>query len=293
MDAAEVFPTIIKTDLHACILHVFATILATGFCQAAVVPQALPIFKRFVTSLTRVPPEQLQETRSQIRGSLNRFLAILAQAQQRESEYAVPCEKNSLLATTILITSAAPVLESADPLLKRFITVLGDCLGNRLTSRVAANCCRSVLLGPRKGAVEEALVAHLLPHVFAFLTHPSDVEGLDETRSLLTQTLTSFAQTLRAPQQGAAMALIIPTLLARASREGEATYKETALRLLELAGAAQAEFRAIVGKMDDEQKQFMEGVIKNGASKGNANRPQVEREGSQEPSIALKMNFGS
>ena len=43
VDVADVFPSIIRPDLHACILHIFTTILATGVCQALVVPRALPI----------------------------------------------------------------------------------------------------------------------------------------------------------------------------------------------------------------------------------------------------------
>lgn len=87
------------------------------------------------------------------------------------------------------------------------------------------------------------------------------------------------------------MALIIPTLLTRASREGEGTYKETAAKLLELAGAAQAEFRAVVSGMDDDQKHFMEEVIKTGAPRGGSNTQRARQGAAQEPSIALKMNF--
>jgi hypothetical protein len=104
VDAAQVFPSIIKADLHACILHIFASILGTGACQATVVPQALPIFKRFITSLAP-QAEATEDTSKQLRATLTRFLAILRHAQQREFDAALACEKNSVLATTILLSS--------------------------------------------------------------------------------------------------------------------------------------------------------------------------------------------
>jgi hypothetical protein len=142
VDAAQVFPSIIKADLHACILHIFTTILGTGACQAAVVPQALPIFKRFITSLAP-HAEATEDTSKQLRATLTRFLAILRHAQQREFDAALACEKNSILATTILLSSVASAFSPSDPLVKRFVDDLFDCLNARLTSKVAAGCCRS------------------------------------------------------------------------------------------------------------------------------------------------------
>ncbi|KAG9830526.1 HEAT repeat protein-like protein, partial [Aureobasidium melanogenum] len=43
VDASEVFPSIIRADLHACIFQIFVTIMSTGACQATLIPQALPI----------------------------------------------------------------------------------------------------------------------------------------------------------------------------------------------------------------------------------------------------------
>jgi HEAT repeat-containing protein 5 len=233
---------------------------------------------------------------------MNRFLSILKHAQQRESEAAVPCEKNTLLATTVLLSSATSTLDPGDPLIKRFIDTLADCLGNRLTSRVAANCVRSLLLLPKKNtnntatAVEAAYASHLLPHIFAFLTHPSDIETLDETRSLLTQTLVGFVGTLpSSAQKSSAIALVLPTMLARAQKEGEETYKETAGRVLELASIAQTEFKAVVGGLNGEQRAFMEEVIRSGGpgTKGRGGQNEGDRGRSGEPRIALRMDFGS
>ncbi|KAF2025000.1 HEAT repeat protein-like protein [Setomelanomma holmii] len=289
VDASQVFPSIIKADLHACILHIFATIFGTGACQATVVPQALPIFKRFVTSLA--PQAQATEdTSKQLRASLTRFLAIMRHAQQREFDAALACEKNTILATTILLSSAASAFSSSDPLVKRFVGDLFDCLNARLTSKVAAGCCRSLLLLPKKGAFENGLAALMLPQTLSFLANPSDVEGLEESRTTLAQTLVTFISTLPKPdQRQLASKIIIPALLARAQKEPN-TSQETAARLLEIAGADQAAFRSVAAGLSAEQRSFIEGVLKSG--QGHVRREVREDEDGQ-PKIALKMSFGS
>lgn len=290
VDAAQVFPSIIKTDLHACILHIFATILGTGSCQATVVPLCFPILKRFVTTLAS-PSGTSPESAKQLRATLTRFLAILKHSQQREFEAALACEKNTILATTVLISSTAPAFESDDPLIKHFVDELFDCLGNRMTSKVAAGCCRSLLLLPKKGPVETTVASQILPQVLSFLANPDDVEGLDETRTLLAQSLVAFISTLPKPdQKQVAAKLIIPTLLARANKEPKAA-SETAARLLELAGADQASFRTVVAGLDPAQREFMERVLKSGGI--GAQKRAVQSTESEEPSIALKMDFGS
>lgn len=98
VDVASVFPSVIRNDLHACILHIFTTILATGICQTEVVPQALPIFRQFVQSITQFSetPEDIDVVAFQLRGCLTRFLTILTIAQRRESDSSIPCAKNTL-----------------------------------------------------------------------------------------------------------------------------------------------------------------------------------------------------
>lgn len=281
------FPSIIKTDLHACILHIFATILRTGSCQATVVPQSLPIFKRFITSVCQ-HAEPGSDTSTQLRATLTRFLQILRYAQQREFDAALACEKNTILTTTILLSSAASAFSPDDPLVRRFVEELFDCLGNRMTSKVAAGCCRSLLLLPKKGALETSIATQILPQTLSFLANPSDVEGLDESRSTLAHTLAAFISTLQTPQQRQlACKIIVPALLARVRKEPKAS-AETAARLLEVAGADQAAFRSVVAGLEPEQRAFMETVLKSG--QGQARR--VEKEETGEPSIALKMNFG-
>ncbi|KAF1961073.1 HEAT repeat protein-like protein [Byssothecium circinans] len=286
VDAAQVFPSIIKTDLHACILHIFATILGTGACQATVVPQSLPIFKRFVTSILS-QPEPPPETSTQLRATLTRFLQILKQSQQRAFDAALACEKNTILATTLLLSSASSAFAANDPLVKRFVEELFDCLGNRMTSKVAAGCFRSLLLFPKKSALETNIATLILPQILFFLTNPTDLEGLDESRSILAQTLVAFITTLATPQQRQVAAkIIVPALLQRVRKEPSAS-AETAARLLEIAQKDQEAFRSVVAGLEAEEKGFMEGVLKSG--QGQVRK--VEREESGEPSIALKMNF--
>lgn len=93
------------------------------------------------------------------------------------------------------------------------------------------------------------------------------------------------------------MALVVPTLLARAAaEEGEGeeeeglVERETSARLLELAGVDQPAFRAVVGAMSESQRAFMEAVIRAG-SKTQAGRS-AGQEGGGRPTIALKMDFG-
>ncbi|CAI6333670.1 unnamed protein product [Periconia digitata] len=288
VDAAQVFPSIIKTDLHACILHIFATILGTGPCQAKVIPQSLPVFKRFITSINS-QTEPSAETSTQLRATLTRFLQILRQSQQREFDAALACEKNTILTTTILLSSTASAFAPNDPLITRFIQELFDCLNNRLTSKVAAGCCRSLLLAPKKGPVETSIAKQLLPQILSFLVNPSlDLEGLDESRTTLATALVAFISTLPTPDQRLVAAkVVVPALLARVRKETKAS-AETAARLMELAQADQATFRSVVGALEADDRTFMESVLKSGQSTGR----KVESVESGEPSIALKMNFG-
>lgn len=136
VDAAEVFPAIIKTDLHACIIHVFSTTLATPSCQEIIVPQALPILKRFTTSLSSsaAAADNKPHTNVQLQGCLRRFLSIYLHAQKRESPSSLSCVKNCLLAVTVLFTGGHNRLAANEPVVVRFLDELIDCLGDRMVS---------------------------------------------------------------------------------------------------------------------------------------------------------------
>lgn len=279
VDVSEVFPDIIKTDLHATILHIFITILGTGACQSAVVPQSLAIFRRFIVSIAN---DRRPDTIDQLRNALARMLLILRNAQKRETEASLPCEKNTLLAITILISAAPQDIGADDPLVSRFVGELCGCLGGPMTSRVAAGCVRTLLMA---GITPQPLLTQSI----LFLLDPVDLEGVSETRSLMAQTFTMYAGRVSHERKPITLALMVTVLLERASREGSKTYLETATRLLELAALDNAVFRTLVSGMAGDQKALLERILKTHAE---SQQTRNDFGSDREPTIALKMDFG-
>ncbi|EEY20603.1 HEAT repeat protein [Verticillium alfalfae VaMs.102] len=305
VDAAEVFPSIIKTDLHACIIHIFATTLAAPSCQEVIVAQSLPTLKRFITSVSGsrrpVNEGEASATDVQLQGCLRRFLSIYLNAQKREASTSLACVKNCLLAITILFTGGTNHLGANEPLVARYLDELVDCLTDRMTAKIAANCIRSLFLQPNPTPADQSLARYLLPRLVAFVTN-TDPEDPERARALVAQTLTQYVASIAAvgkrERTTAAMALVLPTLLARASAEGDDAYQDTGARLLELAHADQTTFRAIVGGMSEAQRAFLEEVIRAGGRASNEARGAAGSGGAGgdssggQPTIALKMNFG-
>lgn len=312
VDVASVFPAIIRPDLHACILHIFSTILATGICQTEVVPQALPIFRRFVQGVTRpagsnsttdaraVPTENSSMVSLQIRGCLTRFLTILTIAQRRESETSLPCAKNTLLALTILLTTSAHVIPPQDPLIPRALNEFLDCLQDLGLAKVAAGCIRSLLLIPApRSATDDVIARFLLPRLVAFVAGVSN-DGVpasdpENARTTIAHSLVSCVGSATISRDGlpTAMSMVVSCLLSRCRSEGEPVYPETATRLLELAKTDQNIFREFVAGIDPEQRAFVEKILKStgaGDAKKDGKATGVEEE-RQVPSIALRMDF--
>ncbi|CZS92890.1 related to rat omega-conotoxin-sensitive calcium channel alpha-1 subunit rbB-I [Rhynchosporium agropyri] len=292
VDAAEVFPSIIKTDLHACIIHIFATILGTASCQAVVVPQSLPILKRFMASISPATKKGKPDANvMQVQGCLTRFLSIYLHAQKRESESSLPCVKNALLASTLLLTSGVNYMSASEPLVTRFLDEVIDCLSDRMTAKVAAGCIRTLVLQSPKTPADQSITRYLLPRLISFTT-ATNIQDPENARSLVTHALTLYTTTLPSPQKAIAMSVIVPMLLSRANNEGKGVYQETSARLLDLAGSDQGAFRGVVGGMSVEQKGFMESVILKGRqSEGSVGKVTNEDSG-KEPTIALRMDFG-
>lgn len=127
-------------------------------------------------------------------------------------------------------------------------------------------------------------------------TEPEDPE---QARALIAQTLTQYVAVVSKDHQAIAMSLVMPTLLSRAASEGGISnggaegmsiYRETSARLLELASADQTSFRGVVAGMSEGQKAFMEEVITSGRQSESVSKDvDVDNE---QPTIALKMNFG-
>ncbi|KAM0818482.1 putative Armadillo-type protein [Seiridium cardinale] len=292
VDAAEVFPAIIRADLHACIIHIFSTVLATPSCQEIIVPQALPILKRFMTSISssRAAADNKSHSGAQLQGCLRRFLSIYLNAQKRESPSSLSCVKNCLLAVTILFTGGHNRLAANDPVVARFLNELMDCLTDRMTAKIASNCVRSLLLQPSPTPADQSIARYLLPRLIAFVT-TTEPEDPENARRLIAQTLTQYVGNVDSDHAQIVMAVVAPALLSRASSEGAEVYRETSTRLLEMASTDQAAFRGIVAAMDEGQKAFMEEVIKSGRATGDGGKGASSAGG--QPTIALKMNFGS
>ncbi|CAG8053405.1 unnamed protein product [Penicillium nalgiovense] len=304
VDVASVFPSIIRNDLHACILHIFATILATGVCQEGVVPQALPIFRQFVHSITHTAqsPEDLEVVSFQLRGCLTRFLTILTIAQRRESDISIPCAKNTLLAITFLLTAGAHVIPPQEPVLIRVLDEFLDCLQDVGLATVAASCLRSILVKPgSRSTTDEVIGRHLIPRLIAFMVAcpldngdvPSDPE---KSRTVVARTLVSCISnaTFSSSQLPAATSLIMSALLARAKREGQSVHQESAGLLLELAKADQPTFRSLVATMNADQKSLLEEVLRSvgvGAVASKTDADAADNAPQAAPSIALRMDF--
>lgn len=157
---------------------------------------------------------------------------------------------------------------------------------------MSANCIRSLLLVPNPTAADHSIARHLLPKLIAFVTN-TDPEDPERARSLVAQSLTLFVSSLPEASVPVAMALVVPTLLARAASEEEdegEVERETSARLLELAGVDQAAFRGVVGGMNESQRGFMQGIIGRG-QRGGGERTEAGEDG-ERPTIALKMDFG-
>ena len=280
VDVSEVFPSIIKSDLHATILHIFVTILGTGVCQAAVVPQALPVLRRFIVSLAE---DERSGTRHQLQNTLSRMMSILRNAQGRETDASLPCEKNTLLAITVLLTAVPNGLLETDATVLKFAAELCECLETPLTSRVAAGCIRTLLMA-------NVTVEPLLSKTITFLSSSSELEGMDDTKTVVAQTLSMYAAKQPAERRPAAVALFIQTLLLRAMADGTKVYMEISTRLLELANADNAAFRAIVAGLGGDRRRVLEQVLKSGSG---VKRTNDDYGTDHEPTIALKLNFGA
>lgn len=129
-----------------------------------------------------------------------------------------------------------------------------------------------------------------MPRLIAFVTNvePDDPE---QARSLVAHSLCLYVGAVDGERTAAAMSLVIPMLMSRATAEGEIRYPETNARLLEVAAINQGLFRGIVGAMSAAQRSLLEEVARSGRQvSSNANQNDTDASG--QPTIQLKMNFG-
>ncbi|KAL8734547.1 MAG: hypothetical protein Q9166_001447 [cf. Caloplaca sp. 2 TL-2023] len=302
VEASAIFPSIIKTDLYASILHIFSIILSTPACQASVVPQTLPVFRRFIQKIAVYDSDRSSSSpiTPLIKTCLHRLLAVLNVAQKREHESSLACAKNTLLTTSILLTTASSVLLADEPLLFAALEALIDCLQDLGLARVAAGCLRSLLLTTPKSETDEGVAHYLFPRLIAFVTTTTqDNPDSENAKAIVVQALTALVTLYAANenQAAAAMAIVLPTLLYRAQMGGRDVYQDTATRVTELArGALVPVFRGLVAGMQPSMRSFMEQVIREGGAGvgGTSGKGHGEAgiEGTGEPTIALKFDFG-
>lgn len=299
VEISAIFPSVIKADLYASILHVFSTILRTPACQASVAAQILPVFRRFIQKITTDDQDSSSSAITSLaRTCLHQLLTILGIAQRREHESSLACAKNTLLSISVLLTSASSALPADEPLILAALEATLDCLQDLGLAKVAAGCLRSLLLNHSKNETDEVVARYLLPRILIFITNTQDPDP-ENARALMAQALTAFVglyvdDTDRAC---AAMSLVLPALLLRAQSGGKDLYIETAARVLELArGGLLPAFRGLVAEMEEAMKSFMEEVIREGGAggshRGRDGGEGVSGEGGGEPSIALKFDFG-
>lgn len=136
---------------------------------------------------------------------------------------------------------------------------------------------------------DQSIARYLLPRLVAFVSN-TDPEDPENARRLVAHTLTQYVSIISKDHAQIAMSIVAPTLLSRAASEGPEVYKETGMRLLELASVDQSAFRGVVAAMDEGQKAFMEEVLRSGRQENDTDR---DSSNAGQPTITLKMNFGS
>lgn len=124
--------------------------------------------------------------------------------------------------------------------------------------------------------------------------------------SLMQSLISSVPNLMGSSARSAAMSILIPCLLMRATHavpngSKEDLAKESSARLLELAGADGVAFRGVVGSLDGEQREKLETLLRSagvGRQQGakthrrtdtGTSLPDEEEE--SKPAIALRMDF--
>jgi len=162
-------------------------------------------------------------------------------------------------------------------------------------AKVAAGCMRSLLMTHPKTACEEYIGRNLWGRLIPFIC---DIEAEDpeSVKTPLTQALVASVVTIGAMGRFAAMSILVPVLLLRATQVPtgtnlEAVRRESAVRLLELVAADQVAFKTTVGLLYDEQRSDLEGLLRAtgiGKREDSTEAENVEAK----PAIQLRMDFG-
>lgn len=287
IETAPFFPLLIRTDLEACIFHIFARIMGTPACHLTLVQSLFPILKKFCISIRSNPPLLLVK---QIRSSIKICLNVLKISQRREYEEALQCEKNMLMTITLFLTTFDHVLRLYDNIVDKVVAEVVDCLNHELTSNVAAGCCRLLLAPNSAKSATDAIRYLLLPPILEIMLAEAISEPSKRSCEVLEQSLISFAATSRKPRRLASYLLLTSYLMAKARLQGPNSYADIAARLINLAAQGSEEMRAILSTLGKSEKSFLETLIVHGkAHSGAATETSF---GELEPAISLKMDFG-
>lgn len=307
VDVAGVFPAIIRADLHACILHCYCTMLATGVCQQEVIPRIMPIFRSFLQQMNRPDMSKTEATVNArlVLGALVRMLSTLAIAQRRENEFSITCAKNTLLSITVLLTTASTTIPATDRLIVKSIGELLDTFQDVGLAKISAGCVRSLLTQPSTTPCDQSVARHLWPRVLHFVMDISAEDPEFVKTSLMQSLVSSVASLADAPGRSAAMSVLIPCLLARSSHSvpngsTEDLAKESSAQLLELAATDGVAFRGVVGQLDTQQREHLQALLR-AAGLGRKQNARGHRrtdtgtslpdEEENKPAIALRMDF--
>lgn len=223
--------------------------------------------------------------------SQSNLLMVLLQSRLKAAEIAIPAIKNGLTAATVVLTASVNVIPPGDEAIPRLLDLILEAFHDREVSRTAIQCCRSLFMASPKTQCDQEIVKYLLPRLVTFVTTNLDIVDpyLAQAQSAVCGLLTSFIGTLAGEQVAVAMALVVPTFLARAAGQ-KGLWNETSQRLLDLAGVDQQGFKKVVMGMNVRQKSFMEEVLRAGAVA--AQEGEMVKKQQDTPTIALKMNFG-
>ena len=290
VDVADVFPSIIRADLHACILHIFAAILGTGVCQMLVVPRILPLFKRFIQALTANAGRN-STLEEHLRICLHRLRVILANAQRRETDASLQCARNTIMASSILLSSGLEGIPQHEVLVTSLVDDLCDCLPDLGLGKVAAGCLRSLLLLDSQRPYAQHISRFLFPRLLHFVTDDNQADP-DNARPVVLQALFAYLSVLQHDDDAfsAVLCLVLPALLHQTKMVGRSVYRDIANRLLALAAMNQPAFKGVAASMSAEQRGLLEDVLREG-ERGSRHEGRAGGE-KGEPSIALKLNFG-
>jgi hypothetical protein len=215
------------------------------------------------------------------------FDVVMLIPARLRGEAAIPCVRNSLMASTIVVTAGVNILPPNDEHLATLCDHIINSLGDSLTLNIAAQCCRTLVTASPKSATDQELIRYLLPKLIRFVVE--ETAPFSPIASILT---TQFTNILFGQQQEIAVSLFVPMLLERARRSHNvpSASKETAVRLLELAQISREAFRSVVANLDVQHRSFMEELLRSNVAGGS--EEQAAMKGHAQPSIELKMNFG-